>query len=1167
MTVPYWNVNGSGMPAVPHLRLYGAPTLVDDAGLPVRVQSRKQLALLVYVALEASTQPVSRDRLIGLFWGDVPEAKARRSLYQALSVLRGRLGRDAFPLREPGVWLNRDLATDIDFLRSGPALPEGDLATPLQGFEHVGGSAFGQWLDVARERLRRVACDGLSWRLNAARRAGDAMLVHEHAAQLYRVDRLSEPAVQALCEQLLLEGDNVGAARLLRDHLSRLESDTGVAAGPLLRRLLQLVEKGHLATRRVDETAPRASRHRRPEAFIGRHFELGALERKWDEVLTGRRRTCLVAGPAGIGKSSVLMRFSTSVAARAAAVWEVSCQEIGSNIPYAAVSDLITALTRYPAASGADARWLSEAARVAPALRTRLTGIPEPPPVPAEAVRLRLAEALVRIIEVVAEDGPMLLVLDDLAYLDPASRDILLVLLHRLEHAPLMVAASARTTDEQGLVGTQHGSGAGVAWDAVLALQPLERLEVQEMIAALSGVRRPDGAELSALVDLAQGNPYMVEMLLADWQRQPEDSLVAAWGAGNEPAAHWSPPPSLHRVFARQHRGLSSAADRMLCLLAVAGRKLSAGDLGRLLGLESAASDSTALELLDRGMLRIEDGGLSFKNQLHRSFAYNTMGDERRKFLHGQVGADLEKSESPTEFQDILAAAHHFAEAGMIRRAIEAVKGGSALAIERGAAREAERALRRLIVKLSPSETPIVALLLARSLSAQGRHSEGLTWLSKTDDSALSQTERASAALVRAESLHRARLETDEHIQEAIQAAIDLALADGDDTQQLQALQLRAEFSCEGGGTLSLDVQTAHQIAKRATSDTVRGLARFTTGYCMLVSGEAAESGREFTAAVQTFRQMSRELELRRALNGLAIHRMAVGDLDEAADLFKEAAGIAERSGDLDGAANSWSNLGALYDDMGMLLAAGTCYERAIDHAANTVNQRRFAELAINVAGLAMTLGEFEDADLLLEIASRFASNTSHWRFSTDAILARADLAIARGAEAKAWNLIEEADHVRSGRIYPLSDMGRFERLQRHRIWRRNGAATLRRRANEVTLSHRCPLIADQLEVEAFMEWVARTEGQEIPKNRLALQTLVDMRLKGVAIWLYRLGAVSTEASTALPRGLTDLLPEKSEVAAATAKCLSLAEQLRSDRMHSPDQDQTEYLHNGEPLQ
>ena len=1148
----------------PHLRLYGPPALVDASGAVVSFQSRKQLALLVYLALEARARVVSRDHVLEMFWGDVPQGSARHSLYQGLSVIRHHLGRHVLPRREPVLWLQAQLRTDVDLLRSGHDLPAGDLDAPLRGLEHLGSQAFEEWLDKVRKDLRRIAGEGLTWRLAAARRAGDAALLHERAAQLYRVDPLSEPAVQALCEQLLLDGDNVGAARLLRAHLAGFETETGMAAGPPLQRLLQLVERGHLATRRVDETAPRASRHRRPEAFIGRRSEWATLERQWGEVLTGRRRTSLVAGPAGIGKSSLLMRFSTSVAARAAAVWEVSCQEIGSNIPFAAVSDIITALSRYPAASGADARWLAEAARVAPDLRTRYPGIPEPPPVPADAVRLRLAEALVRIIEVVAEDGPMLLVLDDLAYLDPASRDILHLLLRRLEHAPLMVAASARTTEEQGLVVTPHGGVIGVAWDAVIPLLPLDPEEVRRMIAALCGDHLPEEAVQAALIDLAQGNPYLVEMLLSDWQRQPEDSLAVARCTGDETAPRWSPPQSLHPVFARQHRGLSGTAGRMLSLLAVAGRKLAAGDLGRLLGLDGAASDAAALELIDRGVVRIEDGGLSFKNQLHRSFVYGTMGDERRKFLHGQVGADLEASGGATEFQDVLASAHHFAEAGMMGRAVTAARNGAHMAIELGAAREAERALRRLSVRLSPAEQPVIALLLAMSLTAQGRHSEGLSWLRKTNDSALSQTERALSALVRAESLHRARLETDEHIESAICSAIDLALVDGDDTQQLQALQLRAEFSCEGGETLLTDVQTAHNIHQRAETEEVRALAKFKIGYCLLTSGKVQQSGSEFASAARILRQTSRDLELRRALNGLAIHHMAIGDFEKAAGTFREAVDTAERCGDLDGAANSWSNLGALYDDLGQVLAASECYENAYAHARNSANQRRFTELTINTAGLAMTLGEFDAAGLLLAAAERFALNTNHWKLRSDALLARADLAIARGAEADAWTLIDEADDIRGGRVYLLSDMGRFERLQRHYLWSTRGYPALMQRGADVVSGERCPFVADRLEVEAFLQWVAWMEGHPQPYEHSGLSTLTDMGLNGVAAWLYRLGTVRPASSTASTRQLKDLLPEGSEVSAATAKCLSLVEQLRSDRTRPPDLGQTGFRHSAE---
>src|SRR2546425_4743109 len=103
----------------------------------------------------------------------------------------------------------------------------------------------------------------------------------------------------------------------------------------------------------------------------------------------------------------------------------VPCQEIGEGIPYATVSELITALGRDPAASGTEPLWLAEASRVCPGLRTIYPGIPPAPDAPTDSIRLRVAEAVIRMMEAVADNGSVLLAFDDLQFLDPASREVL----------------------------------------------------------------------------------------------------------------------------------------------------------------------------------------------------------------------------------------------------------------------------------------------------------------------------------------------------------------------------------------------------------------------------------------------------------------------------------------------------------------------------------------------------------------------------------------------------------------------------------------------------------------------------------------------------------------------------------------------------------------------
>jgi DNA-binding SARP family transcriptional activator len=612
--------------------------LLDPDGAPLSFRTHKHLALLVYLALEARDREIPRDYLIDLLWPQAPHVRGRHSLAQALSVIRQLLGRQVLSRGGRAVQVLGNLVTDIDVMAAGGD-PPSELGEPLEGLDHLGGVTFAHWLDITRERLRRTARECLAGQLETARSSGDGRRVHERAVQLYRVDPLSDTAVQALCERLLNDGDAVAAASLLRNHVERVESEAGLPTPPGLKRLLVLLECGHLATRRIDRSARRAWQHRPPEIFVGRERELSRLESQWSAVVEGNRRTCLVAGPTGIGKSSLLSRFSTSVVARSATVCEVACQEIGQNIPFAAVSDFIIALARYPGAGSVEGRWLAEASRVAPGVRSWWDGIPDPPPVPADAVRLRVAETLVRMIDAAREGEPMVLVLDDLGYLDPASRDILHLLSRRLHDSPLLIVASARTAEEASLMIGDPVGRAGMSWDEIISLEPLDADHVRQMVADLCGDRGPlDECTLRTIVELAQGNPYLVEMLLSDWRRQPEASLVIAHVRGDVTATRWRPPTTMLQAFERQHRGLSGEAERVLNLLAVAGRRLPADDIGRLLRLEEATADSAYMQLLDRAILRVEDGGLSFKNQVHRSFVYDAMAEGTRRFLHGKVG-------------------------------------------------------------------------------------------------------------------------------------------------------------------------------------------------------------------------------------------------------------------------------------------------------------------------------------------------------------------------------------------------------------------------------------------------------------------------------------------------------------------------------------------------
>jgi len=1145
-----------------HLRLFGYPALLDDRGEPQPFRSWKQLAVLVCLALDGREEPVSRQLLIEFLWPGLPRGQGRHSLSQALSVIRGKLGKDSVSRLHDAVLLSAALRTDLDLLAEHGDLPEG-FGEPLKGLELSGSTAFAQWVDAARDRCSRAAREVLSGQVLAARSDGDVGRVAERAALLYRVDPLNESAVCALAEQLLLEGDMLGSQRLLQSHLHRALKEVGDDSAPSVARMLRRVQKAAVRAAAEEDALTRRALQQRPEVFVGRETELALLERLWHEAGEGRLVTCLLAGPAGIGKSTLLRRFATTVGARAAPIVEISCQEIGRGIPYAAVSDLVHALSRGGAASGTEARWLAEASRVCPRLRAMYSNIPEPPEAPAESVRFRVAEALLQMWEVVTEGQAALMVIDDIPNLDEASRDVLYLFFRRLADRPTLLAAGSRMS-----LSTGSTDNLGLAWEEAIELAPLGHEQTELLLDLL--VPEPDPCPQDArtiIIDLAGGNPFLLETLLWDYVGSSADSLVGVYSERGSTSADWRPTATMYRAFEHVYHGLSPQAELILNTLAVSGRDISPLELTTSAALPRGSSDTAILELLERGVVRLHDGRLRFKNALHRQFVYGAMPEPVRQLQHARWAEYLQSTSSIKDFQQLLEASHHFARAERILEAANTVMSGAGIAISSGAAREAQNAVGAVLRVRDGCDSAALRMLLAEALSSQGRFQEAESALASVTLSDLTPELAVRTATLRAEALHRGRLSDDPTIQTAARSSLDLAFKHGSLAAQLRALQVSAEVASESADRSALDLVdiAARRIRDGDVPSIERGLATLSNAYCKLTSGRMADAEREFDQSVQLLRDTGRDSGLRKALNGLAIAQLARGEFELAATTFEEAAGVAERFGDADAAANSWSNLAAVHEDLGRFAAAAACYGKAADRAIATSGFRRLAELSINLSGFALVLGLVREANTFAARAEAYAKRAGQWRLLIDVLTARADCELAQGNDEAAWALLRDADAVSRDRVYLLADMGRYERLRRHHTWRTRGAKGLRRLIESESLSGKCPQIGDSIEVRIFEEWATSQEGAVAPRPGPAVAQALKLGLVGV---LSRLRSVGVEFSQLAEAGATEpnarraLLvppPPSQEMEASVSKCLSLAAQLHFDRTTPPAPDRTEF--------
>jgi DNA-binding SARP family transcriptional activator/tetratricopeptide (TPR) repeat protein len=1088
------------------LHILGLPKLWDRRGALVRFRTRKQLALLTYLHFEGRERPLSRDRLAGLLWPGTSPEKSRHSLSQALLAIRARLGTNALTQRERDVQLLAELASDLDALQDGD-VSLASVLEPLLGIEDCAGAEFAHWVDAARARIRGRARDSLRAALKKARSSGDLTAVHRVAMLLYGIDPLCADAIYALAERALLDGDVVMAVRLLKEQRHRAQAELGANPNPEIAQLLRRLERGERPAFLAQASALPAAFTRR-EVFVGREAELSQLEAVWERTRSGGYQTCLITGVPGIGKSSLLRRFATSLGARAWPAFVVSCQEIGEGIPYAAVSELIAALGRDPAAGGTDPHWLAEAARVSPGLRGTYPGIPEPPNAPTDSVRLRVAEAVLRMMDVVSDSGPMLVAFDDVHHMDPASREVLFLVTRRLDRVPVLILATSRPDTEA--AAAESGRG-GLAWAGGIALQPLDRAQATRLLDdLLEDGKNVDPRIQETIIRLAQGNPYFVEMLLSDWKQHEAHSLVATETDGDRTVASWSPPETLRSAFERHYRELSVEAKHLLQLLAVAERALATPEIATLLALEVGAGERLVLEMLDQGIGRVEAGRVAFKNELQRAYVYYAMGEERRSYFHTRVATWLAEGADGDDFQRKLEASHHYISARMPVEASRAALLGAELAVRRGAPGEAERALGTLLRSCPQGPESRVHLVLANALVTLEKFREALDALARWVPSAPAPSDNALAAQLEAEALHRGRLADDQAILSAAALAVSAAEVAKADLILIRALQVRAEVGAEAGhldDTEAAGAQ-AERVAEKSVSPESKALAALTRGYCLLVNARLEAAVEAFEGAVPALRGLDLLVELWRALNGLGMANTSLGRLREAVYSFAQALSIARKLGDKVGICNVWNNAGVVYHNAGCFDSASRCYDLAtelLSSLGTTRTVRLPVHLHANRTRLAMETGDYIESERWAAYSIAAARESQSWVLVVAGLLDRADLHLARAEHEWAWPLVKEAADLTGDRWPALVNAGQFLRLRKHMVWQTVPQAG-QQRAPTIEGPLRTILdLSEQLELRAFEEWMHR-ERKTAQVQETAAAELVARGLFGVLARLLAIG-------------------------------------------------------------
>lgn len=458
-----------------------------------------------------------------------------------------------------------------------------------------------------------------------------------------------------------------------------------------------------------------------PQPLVGREAERDALAARWQRAVSGEGQAVFVAGEAGIGKSRLVLALREGIAAGEAAHEElvVAC---APQTATSALRPLVIALRRTLGLADAARTEEVTAAVVSMVDQLRLPRHPAVPLLAAlleggdlpsaaaldmtpEAVRRVVFDALLAFVAHKAEQGPLLLLIEDLHWADPSLLAFARLLIEQLRGQRVLLIATHRPELEAEIGDQPHLLR--------LALRPLPAEQARQVISSGAGAALGEET-VRAILARCDGVPLFLE----------EFARAAAERGG---AAGTEMPDTVADVLESRLDAVGEAKTTAQ-IAAVLGREVTPALLEPLSGLGAAAMAQHLETLVGAGLLVPTHGAAeqayAFRHAVLREAAYASLRRDRRRILHRATAELITRANPDLARAEPETIALHWAEAGEALRAAALWRVAAARALGASANAEAERHVRAALAVLptgrddAGEETRLLALQLTLQLGS-----------------------------------------------------------------------------------------------------------------------------------------------------------------------------------------------------------------------------------------------------------------------------------------------------------------------------------------------------------------------------------------------------------------------------------------------------------------
>jgi DNA-binding CsgD family transcriptional regulator len=394
--------------------------------------------------------------------------------------------------------------------------------------------------------------------------------------------------------------------------------------------------------------------------FVGRAGELAELQRAFDEAASGRPGLVLVGGDSGVGKTRLVSEFEQRLELRSEEapagspgvifLRGQSLEQSDGDLPYAPLLGALRPVVRgrHEALDELSAGDRAQLATILPGLEEDGR---ERDQRPGSSGQLRLFEAMLELLEILAECEPLVLALEDVHWADRSTRAFIAFAARSLRRTRVLLLLSYRADELHRRHPLRPLLSELERLDRArrIDLRPFDRDELSEVLTDILG-SAPDGSLLNRLFARSEGNPLYTEELLA---------------AGTD--GRGAAPQSLRDAFIARIEELSPDAQRIARVVSV-GRVLDEATLAAVTGLELDAVQAALRDAVaEQVLIPCDETGFGFRHALLREALHDDLLPGERSELHLALAHRLELDcgvDDEQELERKTAIAGHYAAAG-----------------------------------------------------------------------------------------------------------------------------------------------------------------------------------------------------------------------------------------------------------------------------------------------------------------------------------------------------------------------------------------------------------------------------------------------------------------------------------------------------------------------